>query len=144
VSKKPAKNAVTDDCKGTYAFVSLGCPKNLVDSERMLGLLKIDGYQLVNEPEGADFVVVNTCGFIDRAKVVQDVIGDHQDACVAEDRLRALALRGGGKTGLAAGRLVERQRRGHSARQSPLLPPVLLTRRTASMTIPFSAALSMS
>jgi CHAD domain-containing protein len=49
--------------------------------------------------------------FIDRAKVVQDVIGDHQDACVAEDRLRALAMRGGGKTGLAAGRLVERQRR---------------------------------
>jgi CHAD domain-containing protein len=48
--------------------------------------------------------------FIDRAKVVQDVIGDHQDACVAEDRLRALALRGGGKTGIAAGRLVERQR----------------------------------
>jgi CHAD domain-containing protein len=49
--------------------------------------------------------------FIDRAKVVQDVIGEHQDACVAEDRLRALALKGGGKTGLAAGRLVERQRR---------------------------------
>jgi CHAD domain-containing protein len=48
--------------------------------------------------------------FVDRAKVVQDVIGEHQDACVAEDRLRALALRGGGKTGLAAGRLVERQR----------------------------------
>ncbi len=48
---------------------------------------------------------------IERAKVVQDVIGEHQDACVAEDRLRALALRGGGKTGLAAGRLIERQRR---------------------------------
>jgi hypothetical protein len=42
---------------------------------------------------------------------VQDVIGDHQDACVAEDRLRMLAERGGGRTGLAAGRLVERQRR---------------------------------
>jgi CHAD domain-containing protein len=49
--------------------------------------------------------------FIDRAKVVQDVIGDHQDAVVAEDRLRELAARGGGRTGLAAGRLVERQRR---------------------------------
>jgi ribosomal protein S12 methylthiotransferase len=54
--------------KGTYAFVSLGCPKNLVDSERMLGLLKLDGYQMVREPEGADFVVVNTCGFIERAR----------------------------------------------------------------------------
>ena len=54
--------------KGTYAFVSLGCPKNLVDSERMLGLLKLDGYELVSEPDGADFVVVNTCGFIERAR----------------------------------------------------------------------------
>jgi len=54
--------------KGTYAFVSLGCPKNLVDSERMLGLLQIDGYDLVSEPNGADFVVVNTCGFIERAR----------------------------------------------------------------------------
>jgi CHAD domain-containing protein len=49
--------------------------------------------------------------FVERAKEVQDVIGEHQDACVAEDRLRALAQRGGGRTGLAAGRLVERQRR---------------------------------
>jgi ribosomal protein S12 methylthiotransferase len=48
--------------------VSLGCPKNLVDSERMLGLLQLDGYQLVSEPAGADFVVVNTCGFIERAR----------------------------------------------------------------------------
>jgi ribosomal protein S12 methylthiotransferase len=54
--------------KGTYAFVSLGCAKNLVDSERMLGLLRVDGYQLVGEPRGADFVVVNTCGFIDSAR----------------------------------------------------------------------------
>jgi ribosomal protein S12 methylthiotransferase len=55
-------------CKGTYSFVSLGCPKNLVDSERMLGLLQLDGYRLVSEPAGADFVVVNTCGFIERAR----------------------------------------------------------------------------
>lgn len=54
--------------KGSYAFVSLGCPKNLVDSERMLGLLKLDGYQMVQDPQGADFVVVNTCGFIERAR----------------------------------------------------------------------------
>ncbi|MEZ6098115.1 MAG: 30S ribosomal protein S12 methylthiotransferase RimO [Pirellulaceae bacterium] len=54
--------------KLTYAFVSLGCPKNLVDSERMLGLLQLDGYQLVPDPDGADFVVVNTCGFIEQAR----------------------------------------------------------------------------
>jgi CHAD domain-containing protein len=53
--------------------------------------------------------------FVERAKTLQDVIGEHQDACVAEDRLRALALRGGGKTGLAAGRLIERQRQRKSA-----------------------------
>ena len=50
--------------KGTYAFVSLGCPKNLVDSEKMLGHLALDGYRLVADADGADFVVVNTCGFI--------------------------------------------------------------------------------
>jgi ribosomal protein S12 methylthiotransferase len=55
-------------CKGTYAFVTLGCPKNLVDSEKMLGTLALDGYALVSEPEGADFVIVNTCGFIESSR----------------------------------------------------------------------------
>src|SRR4029077_347388 len=54
--------------KGTYAFVSLGCPKNLVDSERMLGKLSQDGYVLVPDADGADVVVVNTCGFIEPAR----------------------------------------------------------------------------
>src|SRR5262245_32000433 len=54
--------------KGTFAFVSLGCPKNLVDSERMLGKLAQDGYALVPEADGADVVVVNTCGFIEPAR----------------------------------------------------------------------------
>jgi ribosomal protein S12 methylthiotransferase len=54
--------------KATFAFVSLGCPKNLVDSERMLGLLGADGYAIQPEPAGADFVVVNTCGFIEPAR----------------------------------------------------------------------------
>jgi CHAD domain-containing protein len=57
--------------------------------------------------------------FIDRAKTLQDVIGEHQDACVAEGRLRSLAARGGGATGLAAGRLIERQRlRKRTARKA--------------------------
>ncbi len=54
--------------KGSYAFVSLGCPKNLVDSEKMLGTLALDGYTLVPDPEGADFVIVNTCGFIESSR----------------------------------------------------------------------------
>ena len=66
--RKRSRAAASPATKGTYAFVSLGCPKNLVDSERMLGLLQLDGYQLVSEPDGADFVVVNTCGFIERAR----------------------------------------------------------------------------
>src|SRR5713226_9432627 len=52
----------------TFAFVSLGCPKNLVDSERMLGRLAQDGYTLVADADGADVVVVNTCGFIEPAR----------------------------------------------------------------------------
>src|SRR5499427_1568202 len=54
--------------KPTFAFISLGCPKNLVDSERMLGKLTQDGYALVPDADGADVVVVNTCGFIEPAR----------------------------------------------------------------------------
>src|SRR5579864_7023616 len=54
--------------KPTFAFVSLGCPKNLVDSERMLGKLAQDGCTLVTEADGADVVVINTCGFIEPAR----------------------------------------------------------------------------
>ena len=49
-------------------FVSLGCAKNLVDSEVMLGHLVRDGFQLVDSVEDAEVIVVNTCGFIDAAK----------------------------------------------------------------------------
>lgn len=49
-------------------FISLGCPKNLVDSEIMAGTLMQDGYQVVADAEGADTVVVNTCGFIEESK----------------------------------------------------------------------------
>src|SRR6266508_3897025 len=56
------------DNSRTFAFVSLGCPKNLVDSERMLGRLAQEGYALVADPDGADVVVVNTCGFIEPAR----------------------------------------------------------------------------
>lgn len=49
-------------------FVSLGCPKNLVDSEVMMGQLKAAGYEITNNADEADTVVVNTCGFIESAK----------------------------------------------------------------------------
>ena len=58
-------------------FVSLGCPKALVDSERILTQLKIDGYDVVPSYDDADIVVVNTCGFIDSAKQESlDAIGE--------------------------------------------------------------------
>ncbi len=58
-------------------FVSLGCPKALVDSERILTQLKMDGYEVSPTYEGADVVVVNTCGFIDSAKQESlDTIGE--------------------------------------------------------------------
>ncbi len=50
------------------SFVSLGCPKALVDSERILTRLRVEGYELVRNHAGADAVIVNTCGFLDSAK----------------------------------------------------------------------------
>ncbi len=52
---------------GKIGFVSLGCPKALVDSERILTQLRTEGYQIESDYQGADLVVVNTCGFIDSA-----------------------------------------------------------------------------
>ena len=49
-------------------FVSLGCSKNLVDTEMMIGLFKKHNYEIVNEPQKADIIVINTCGFIESAK----------------------------------------------------------------------------
>ena len=49
-------------------FVSLGCPKNLVDTEMMLGALSNDNYSVTDNPDDADTVIVNTCGFIEEAK----------------------------------------------------------------------------
>ena len=52
----------------TISFVSLGCSKNTVDSERMLGLLAQEGCAIVPDSQPSDLVVINTCGFIDAAR----------------------------------------------------------------------------
>ena len=82
-------------------FVSLGCPKNLVDSEVMMGTLQQAGYEITNNAEEAETVVVNTCGFIESAK--QESI----DAILDATRLKE-----GGqvKRVVVAGCLVERYR----------------------------------
>jgi ribosomal protein S12 methylthiotransferase len=61
-----SKNSTSKTIK--VGFVSLGCPKNLVDSEVMLGTLSKDGYEITANKENADVIVVNTCSFIDSAK----------------------------------------------------------------------------
>lgn len=67
VSEKAAK----------VGFVSLGCPKNLVDSERILTQLRTEGYDVVNSYDDAEMVIVNTCGFIDSAvQESLDTIGE--------------------------------------------------------------------
>src|SRR5579862_1220186 len=50
------------------SFVSLGCPKALVDSERIVTRLRAEGYELARSHAGADLAIVNTCGFIDSAR----------------------------------------------------------------------------
>jgi len=98
----PLSSATTAPlAKGSYAFISLGCPKNLVDSERMLGKLAQDGYALQPDADGADVVVVNTCGFIEPAR--QESLGVIREM---------LALKKAGRVGsvVVAGCMAERQR----------------------------------
>ncbi|HEV8587571.1 MAG TPA: 30S ribosomal protein S12 methylthiotransferase RimO [Pyrinomonadaceae bacterium] len=82
-------------------FISLGCPKNLVDSEVMIGQLQQNGYQITADAEDADTVVVNTCGFIDTAKK------ESIEAILEAARLKT---EGKAKRLVVAGCLVERYR----------------------------------
>ena len=56
------------DNKGKILFVSLGCDKNLVDTEQMLGLLNADGYTFTDDETEADIIIINSCCFINDAK----------------------------------------------------------------------------
>lgn len=87
--------------KGSFSFVSLGCPKNTVDSEQMLGLLAEDGYELVSDTSKSDLVVINTCGFIDRARAESFAVIDE----MLERKRRGLI-----KGVVVTGCLAERQR----------------------------------
>src|SRR5438309_467553 len=82
-------------------FISLGCPKNLVDSEVMMGQLKQNGFEITSDAAEADTVVVNTCGFIESAK--QESV----DAILEATRLKA---EGHASRVIVAGCLVERYR----------------------------------
>jgi ribosomal protein S12 methylthiotransferase len=82
-------------------FISLGCPKNLVDSEVMMGLLDRAGARLTSRPEDADILVVNTCSFIDTAK---------QESVDTILEMARLKTSGSAKKLIVAGCLVERYR----------------------------------
>lgn len=97
----PQAAEASEPSKGSYAFISLGCPKNTVDSERMLGKLAQDGYALRPDADGADVVVVNTCGFIEPAR--------QESLAVIREMLE---LKRNGRVGavVVAGCMAERQR----------------------------------
>src|SRR3954453_10560808 len=95
------KAPVNESTPRTFAFVSLGCPKNTVDSERMLGKLAQDGYALTPDADGADVVVVNTCGFIEPAR---------QESLAVIREMLALKQQGRVGAVVVAGCLAERQR----------------------------------
>ncbi|HVT79570.1 MAG TPA: radical SAM protein, partial [Phycisphaerae bacterium] len=99
---KPATPASPHDSHLTVAFVSLGCPKNLVDSEKMLGLLAEDGIAITADHEQADAIVINTCGFLEASKTESlDVI---REAIEAKTRAH------GAKRVIVAGCLVQRHK----------------------------------
>src|ERR1700690_1165415 len=64
----PAQSKTDDKPAPKVSFVSLGCPKALVDSERIITRLRSEGYELSRDHAGSDLVIVNTCGFLDSAK----------------------------------------------------------------------------
>ena len=82
-------------------LISLGCPKNLVDSEVMLGLAHDAGYELTNDAAAADVLVVNTCAFIDSAK---------QESIDAILEMAELKKRGSARRLVVTGCLAERYR----------------------------------
>jgi ribosomal protein S12 methylthiotransferase len=85
----------------TVAFVSLGCPKNLVDSERMLGLLAEDGLAITSDASDADAIVINTCGFLEAAK--EESLREIRDAVEMKQNGRC-------KRVIVAGCLVQRHK----------------------------------
>jgi ribosomal protein S12 methylthiotransferase len=82
----PASHAPTRTVQ-TVAFVSLGCPKNLVDSETMLYALRAAGFRLVSDHDEADAIVINTCGFLEAAK--EESLGAIREAIARKETGRA-------------------------------------------------------
>ena len=82
---QPAKPDMDGAPAPKVSFVSLGCPKALVDSERIITRLRAEGYELSREHAGADVVIVNTCGFLDSAK--EESLGAIGEALAANGKV---------------------------------------------------------
>ena len=90
VSKPPSTRDAQPHASPSIAFVTLGCPKNTVDSEHMLGALVRDGFRTVADPDGADVAVINTCAFLQSA--VRESKGVITSLCALKARRRLKAV----------------------------------------------------
>jgi ribosomal protein S12 methylthiotransferase len=114
--------------QSAYYLLTLGCPKNLVDSEGMAMLLQRDGYRATADPDRADVLIVNTCGFLDAAK--EESIATLQELAAGKQRHQRL---------VAAGCLA--QRNGDEiVRRVPGVDALLGTRRWMEI-VPLAAQL---
>lgn len=91
---------MTESKAGRVGFVSLGCPKALVDSERILTQLRLEGYEVSPSYDGADVVVVNTCGFLDSAK--QESLEAIGEALAENGRVIVTGCMGGDEAAIRA------------------------------------------
>jgi len=96
-----SSSADREKALGRCSLIALGCPKNLVDGERILGLLRDAGWEMTVDPEEADIVVINTCGFLRSAR--------EESFAVIEEMLK-LKRKGKIRGVIVAGCLVERDR----------------------------------
>lgn len=114
---KPVKRPLASQAMTTVGFVNLGCSKNQVDSEVMLGTLVQDGFRLTGDPKQAEVVIINTCGFIEEAK--QESI----NTILEHGRLKA---KGACRVLIAAGCLAQRYQ-GDLLKELPELDGVVGT-----------------
>jgi ribosomal protein S12 methylthiotransferase len=82
---EPKNPDISEGLAPKVSFVSLGCPKALVDSERIITRLRAEGYELSRDHAGADLVIVNTCGFLDSAK--EESLGSIGEALAANGKV---------------------------------------------------------
>jgi len=95
MARKEQKNVpALSEVEGTVGFISLGCPKNVVDSERMLAEIAQAGFLITDEPDNADVVVINTCGFIEPAKAEALDVIKHAVDCKTDGSVKKIIVAG--------------------------------------------------